>query len=93
MSTSVSCECHGAHQWAEWGKDTSAHLQLSHATESGREAVMKLLILHDDVEVDSKDGNGCSLLSHATGSGHENVMNTVWWAFPKGLLPSSKGVF
>ena len=49
----------------------------SHATESVYEAVVKVLVLQDDVEVDSKDDNGCSFLSHTTGSGHEEVVRLL----------------
>ena len=49
-------------------KDDSDHgcLLLSYATEHGNEAVVKILLGQDDVEVDTRYEAGRTLLSYAT---------------------------
>jgi ankyrin repeat protein len=58
-------------------KDNDGRTPLSHAAESGHEAVVKLLMGRDDVEADSKDNDGRTPLSHAAESGHEAVVKLL----------------
>ncbi|KAF8421775.1 ankyrin repeat-containing domain protein, partial [Tirmania nivea] len=44
---------------------------LSWAAENGHEAVVRLLLERNDVDVNAKDNNGWSPLSWAAGHGHE----------------------
>ena len=50
---------------------------LSYAAQEGHEAVVKILVSQDNVEVDTKDNHGHSLLSYATKEGHESVVKIL----------------
>ena len=50
---------------------------LSYAAEEGREAVLKILLAQDDIEVNTKDRRGRSSLSYAVQFGHEAVVKIL----------------
>lgn len=61
-----------------YSKYYNSRTPLSQAAESGHEAVVKLLVERDDVEVGSKDEFGQTPLSWAAEEGHETVVKNAF---------------
>ena len=58
-------------------KDDHGHSLLSYAAEEGHEPVVKILVMQDDVEVNTKDNHGHSLLSSAAKHVNEAVVKML----------------
>ena len=58
-------------------KDTEGRTPLSFAAQMGHEAVVKLLLVRDDVEVNSKDTAGRTPVLFAAENGHETVVKLL----------------
>ena len=65
-------------------KHKECRLPLSWAVGSGQKAVVKLLLVKDDVDPDSKDKGGRTPLLWATRNGHEAVVKLL---IPMELVP------
>ena len=50
---------------------------LLYAARNGHEAVVKIIVVHDDIEVNTKDQDGCSLLSYINKYGNEAAVKML----------------